>query len=162
MFAPTGGQIHPVVGEIFLQKLNESGGLLGRPVEWVTLDDESSPDKAAELYEQLISDEEVDLIIGPHGSASIAAAMEVAEGHGMVFPHHTGSLTYAYTYDRHFPMWANGLYVNITMAEQQVGWVEATRPNTRCMGDIRFYNRPTQPTTLAATRCRCLYTWPMT
>jgi branched-chain amino acid transport system substrate-binding protein len=40
--------------------------------------------------------------------------MNVAERYGYVFPHHTGSLTYAYTYDKHFPMWYTGLHPNIT------------------------------------------------
>jgi branched-chain amino acid transport system substrate-binding protein len=71
----------------------------------VLFDDESVPDKAAALYERLITEEEVDLLIGPYGTGNITAAMNVAERYGYVFPHHTGSLTYAYTYDKHFPMW---------------------------------------------------------
>lgn len=111
--APTAA-IHKIVGEEFVKKLNEEGGLLGRPVEWVLFDDEASPDQAASLYERLITEEEVDLLIGPYGTANITAAMNVAERYGYVFPHHTGSLTYAYTYDKQFPMWYTGLHPNIT------------------------------------------------
>lgn len=67
------GKIHHIAGQEFVKMLNEKGGLLGRPVEWVLLDDESLPDKAAALYERLITEEKVDLIIGPYGTASITA-----------------------------------------------------------------------------------------
>src|SRR5512134_2622229 len=106
--------IHKLSGEIYVEKLNESGGLLGRPVEWVLLDDESTPDKAAALYERLITEENVDLILGPYGSGNITAAMQVAERYEKVFIHHTGSLTYAYTYKWHFPMWYTGLNTHKT------------------------------------------------
>jgi len=111
--APTAA-IHKIVGDIYIEKLNEEGGLLGRPVEWVLFDDESAPDKAAALYERLITEEEVDLLIGPYGTGTITAGMNVAERYGYVFPHHTASLTYAYTYDKHFPLWYTGLHPNIT------------------------------------------------
>jgi branched-chain amino acid transport system substrate-binding protein len=114
-FAPTAA-IHKIVGDEFVKKINAEGGLLGRPVEWVLFDDESVPDKAAALYERLITEEEVNLLIGPYGTGNITAAMNVAERYGYVFPHHTGSLTYAYTYDKHFPMWYTGLHPNITTA----------------------------------------------
>ena len=37
------GILHKIVGEIYLQQLNAAGGLLGRQVEWVLLDDQSKP-----------------------------------------------------------------------------------------------------------------------
>ncbi|MCB0171075.1 MAG: amino acid ABC transporter substrate-binding protein [Anaerolineae bacterium] len=114
-FGPTAA-IHKIIGDEFVKKINAEGGLLGRPVEWVLFDDESVPDKAAALYERLITEEEVDLLVGPYGTGNITAAMNVAERYGYVFPHHTGSLTYAYTYDKQFPMWYTGLHPNITTA----------------------------------------------
>jgi branched-chain amino acid transport system substrate-binding protein len=111
--APTAA-IHQVVGDLFVEQLNESGGLLGRPVEWRVLDDEGVPDRAAALYERLITEDEVDLIIGPYGTGAITAAMQVAERYGYVFPQHTGSLTYAYTYGCQFPAWPTGVSSNIT------------------------------------------------
>ncbi len=124
--SPTGGKIHPLIGDLFLERLNESGGLLGRPVEWIVLDDESSPAKATALYEQLITEEKVDLIIGSHGSDSNLAAMKVAEQYGMVFPHHTSGLSYAYTYERHFSLTPTGLHPNITQAETLFEALEAS------------------------------------
>jgi len=108
------GAIHEAVGEVFVERINEQGGLLGRPVEWVLLDDESAPDQAAAAYERLITEDEVDLVIGPYGTGNITAAMAVAERYGYMFPHHTASLTYAYTYGCHFSSWSTGLHPNIT------------------------------------------------
>jgi len=106
--------IHRVAGELFVEQLNENGGLLGRPVEWVVLDDESVPDQAAALYERLITEDEVDLIIGPYGTGTITAGMAVAQRYGYVFPQHTGSLTYAFNYECQFPAWPTGRYPNLT------------------------------------------------
>ena len=113
-FLAATGAIHQAVGEVFVERLNAQGGLLGRPVEWVLLDDESVPENAAAAYERLITEDEVDLVIGPYGTGNITAAMAVAERYGYVFPHHTASLTYAYTYACQFSSWSTGLHPNIT------------------------------------------------
>ncbi len=111
--APTAA-IHKVAGDLFVETLNESGGLLGREVVWEPLDDESVPDQAAAIYERVISEDGVDLIMGPYGTGTITAAMAVAEREGFVYPHHTASLTYVYTYACHFPTWPTGIETNIT------------------------------------------------
>ena len=47
--------IHKLVGEIYVEELNKKNGLLGRPVEWVLKDDQSRPDLARTLYEQIVT-----------------------------------------------------------------------------------------------------------
>lgn len=123
--APTAA-IHQVAGELYVERLNEAGGLLGRPVEWRVLDDESVADQAASLYERLITEDEVDLIMGPYGTGAIAAAMQVADRYGYVFPQHTGSLTYAFDYQCQFPAWPTGRYPNITNPELIFDALEST------------------------------------
>lgn len=113
-FLSATAQIHKIAGDLFVERLNDSGGLLGRPVVWDVRDDESVNENAANIYEQLITEEQVDLILGPYGTGTITAAMAVAEREGYVFPHHTASLTYAYTYRCHFPTWPTGVDTNIT------------------------------------------------
>lgn len=109
------GTIHRIAGEQFVEWLNENGGLLDRPVEWVLLDDETNPQTSAAAYTRLIQQEEVDLLIGPYGTANITAAMEVAERNEMIFPHHSATLTYAYDYDWHFPLFASGRHSSETV-----------------------------------------------
>ncbi|MBO9354783.1 ABC transporter substrate-binding protein [Bordetella petrii] len=71
--------------ELWRDQVNERGGLLGRQVELVVYDDRSDPATAARLYEKLISDDNVDLLFGPWGSASAATAAAVANKHKRVF-----------------------------------------------------------------------------
>ncbi len=68
--------------------VNARGALLGREVEIVYYDDQSDPNTSARLYEKLISDDTVDLLIGPYSSDVTLAASNVAEAHGfpMVSP----------------------------------------------------------------------------
>jgi branched-chain amino acid transport system substrate-binding protein len=118
--------LHHIAGQAFVDNLNANGGLLGRPVEWLVYDDESSADNAAALYERLITEDEVDLLMGPYGTGNITAAMNVAERYGMVFPHHTASLTYVYDYEWHFPAWHIGLNTHITTNNILYDALEAT------------------------------------
>src|ERR1700722_13839140 len=53
------GAIHKVVGDLFIEQTNKAGGMLGRPIEWVLLDDQSKPDIARTLYERVISVDKV-------------------------------------------------------------------------------------------------------
>lgn len=114
--APT-AIIHKVAGEQFVKQLNANGGLLGRPVQWVVRDDESSPQTSASLYERLITQDKVDLIVGPYGTANISSSMQVAQRHDMVFIHNSGTLVYAYTYKNQFPLYASGIKASQTGAE---------------------------------------------
>jgi branched-chain amino acid transport system substrate-binding protein len=106
-FAPT-GVIHRIAGEMFVERLNANGGLLGRPVEWTVLDDESDQAQVAALYERLITQDEVDLILGPYATPLILSAMGVAERHGYVLPQHTAVLAPLLDYECQFPGWSIG------------------------------------------------------
>jgi branched-chain amino acid transport system substrate-binding protein len=106
-FAATGA-IHKIAGEEFVERLNAAGGLLGRKVEWKVLDDQSDQAKVGQLYEQLITQDKVDLIMGPYATPNILTAMGVAERHGYVLPHHTAVLAPQLTYDCQFPAWSIG------------------------------------------------------
>jgi branched-chain amino acid transport system substrate-binding protein len=79
------GGIHKLAGEIFIDGINKRGGLLGRKLEWVLLDDQSQPANARTLYERLVTAEKVDLLMGPYGTSSIIAAMGVAQRFGKLF-----------------------------------------------------------------------------
>ena len=106
-FAATGA-IHRIAGEMFVERLNEAGGLLGREVQWNLLDDESDTANIAPLYEQLISQDQVDLIMGPYATPNILAAMPVAERYGYTLPQHTAVLAPLMSYACQFPGWSIG------------------------------------------------------
>ncbi len=67
--------------KMWAHDVNARGALLGREVEIVSYDDQSDPDTSARLYERLISDDKVDLLIGPYSSDVTLAASSVAERH---------------------------------------------------------------------------------
>jgi branched-chain amino acid transport system substrate-binding protein len=65
-------------------QINNRGGILGREVEFLIYDDRSETAAAISLYEQLITEDGVDLIIGPYGSTLTEAVAPVTEQHQMV------------------------------------------------------------------------------
>jgi branched-chain amino acid transport system substrate-binding protein len=101
-------QIHKLVGEIYVEQLNKRGGLLGRPVEWIVKDDQSKPDLARTLYEQLITADKVDLLMGPYATGAILSAMGVAQRYDKVLVHHTMGVPSLAKYDMQFPAWSLG------------------------------------------------------
>ena len=105
--APT-ALIHKLAGEIYVEELNKANGLLGRPVEWVLLDDQSKPDLTRSLYEKLITVDKVDLIIGPYATGAILAGMGVAQRYQKLYVHHSFGMPHLAKYDMHFPTAAFG------------------------------------------------------
>jgi branched-chain amino acid transport system substrate-binding protein len=77
---PNGKQLL-VALEIWRDDVNAKGGLLGRPVELVYYDDQTSPANEPSIYTKLIDVDKVDLLIGPYGTNQIAAALPVLQSH---------------------------------------------------------------------------------
>ena len=69
--------------QLWVDDVNERGGLLGRPVRLVYYDDKSDANTGVQLYEKLITADKVDLVIGPYSSAVTSAVSTVAEKHRM-------------------------------------------------------------------------------
>src|SRR3954469_12984098 len=67
--------------KLWEEQVNAKGGVLGRKVEFVIYDDQSEPETSAKLYEKLISEDKVDLIIGPYSSPTTIPASTVTEKH---------------------------------------------------------------------------------
>ncbi|MEK7954232.1 amino acid ABC transporter substrate-binding protein [Luteolibacter soli] len=61
--------------EIWRNDINRRGGLLGRPVEFVCYDDRADPTLVSGLYERLMDEDKVDLVIGGYGTGTLAPAM---------------------------------------------------------------------------------------
>ena len=83
------GAIQKVATEVYVEDLNKRGGLLGRKVELIMKDDQSRPDMARTLYEQLVTVDKVDLIVGPYGTANILSAMAVAQRYNKILLHNS-------------------------------------------------------------------------
>ena len=105
--------MHKIAGEIFIELLNKRGGLLGRPVEWIVKDDQSKPDLARTLYEQLISGDNVDLLMGPYATANSLAAMGVAQRNGKVLITNSFGIPSLAKYDMHFPAYVTSKFPSV-------------------------------------------------
>ncbi|HSS69831.1 MAG TPA: amino acid ABC transporter substrate-binding protein [Casimicrobiaceae bacterium] len=101
-------QIHKLVGDIYVEQLNAKDGLLGRPVEWIVRDDQSKPELARTLYEQLITVDKVDLLMGPYATGAILSAMGVAQRYNKMLIHHTFGIPSLAKYEMQFPTWSLG------------------------------------------------------
>ena len=94
--------VHKIAGEISVEQINKRNGFLGRPIEWVLLDDQSKPEVARTLYERLITVDKADLIIGPYATGAILSAMAVAQRYQKVLIHHTFGIPKLAKYPMHF------------------------------------------------------------
>ncbi len=69
--------------ELLVQQANANGGLLGRPVELVVVDDKGSPDEAPLVAQRLV-DQGVIAVIGPYNSGAAGPASVVYERNGIL------------------------------------------------------------------------------
>ena len=69
------GKTAQLAHQIWLENVNNSGGLLGHSVELVCLDDQTNPNLVGDLYRRLLDVEKVDVVIGGYGDNSVAPAM---------------------------------------------------------------------------------------
>jgi branched-chain amino acid transport system substrate-binding protein len=94
--APAGKMLQAAL-EIWRDDVNAKGGLLGRPIEFVTYDDQSTPSNVPGIYTKLITVDKVDLLVGPYATNFVAPAMPTIMQHNKM----TLSLT-AIGINRHF------------------------------------------------------------
>jgi branched-chain amino acid transport system substrate-binding protein len=69
------GKTARLAHQIWEKDVNQKGGLLGRNVEMVCIDDQTDPKLVLDIYKRLLDDEKVDLVIGGYGDNSVAPAM---------------------------------------------------------------------------------------
>lgn len=84
--------------ELWAEQVNEAGGILGREVQLKIYDDQSDPTTTARLYEKLITQDEVDVLLAPWSDDMTMPATTVAEKYKM--PMLTGGATLTDIWDR--------------------------------------------------------------
>ncbi len=94
--APAGKMLLAAI-EIWRDDINAKGGLLGRQVEVISYDDQSTPSNVPGIYTKLITVDKVDLLLGPYATNFVAPAMPTIMQHNKM----TLSLT-AIGINRHF------------------------------------------------------------
>ncbi len=68
--------------KLWAKQVNENGGLLGRPVKLILYDDKSEKNLVRTLYEKLVKEDKVDLILSPYGTPLTMVASEITERYG--------------------------------------------------------------------------------
>jgi branched-chain amino acid transport system substrate-binding protein len=74
------GTKNMVIGyELWRDDVNAAGGLLGRPVELVIYDDQSTPSNVPAIYSKLVDVDKVDFLFTPYGANLTATIMPFAK-----------------------------------------------------------------------------------
>ena len=105
-----GGGRQSLLGfEIWRDEINAKGGLLGRPVQLVYFDDQSSAANVPGLYAKLIDVDKVDLVVSAYATNQITPAMPIVMQKNMVYMGLFGTDVNAnFKYDRYFATIPNG------------------------------------------------------
>jgi len=120
---------YKAVYDRWLEQINKSGGLLGRPVKMVIYNDESTPTTAQSLYNRLIDQDHADLLLAPYTTFVGGAVVPIVLSHNMLlfnggfvginlFDNAKGSIIGTYTYQE--PDYSRGVFDLIkTLPEQK-------------------------------------------
>jgi branched-chain amino acid transport system substrate-binding protein len=80
---PAGRQVNSI--KMWVDQVNGRGGLLGHKINLLLLDDKSDTQTAVKLYEKLITEDKVDLLLAPYSSAITEAVANINERYKMSF-----------------------------------------------------------------------------
>ena len=102
--APAGKMLQASI-EIWRDDVNAKGGLLGRPIEVIVYDDQSTPANVPGLYTKLITVDKVDLVLGPYATNFVAPAMPTIMQHNRMTISFTAiGINRQYNYPKYFSM----------------------------------------------------------
>jgi branched-chain amino acid transport system substrate-binding protein len=129
----SGGRQAVLAYDMWAEEVNERGGLLGRKIEMIKYDDQSSPSTIPGIYSKLLDVDRVDLVMSGYGTAITAAAMPaVMQRKKLLLSLFALAANDQFDYDRYFQMLPTG---PTPKREFSRGWFElaaalAPRPQT--------------------------------
>jgi branched-chain amino acid transport system substrate-binding protein len=94
---PAGRQVNAI--KLWVDEVNGRGGLLGHKINLILLDDKSDTQTAIKLYEKLITEDKVDVLLAPYSSGITEAVANVNERYKMPFVAYGAAST---------PIWEKG------------------------------------------------------
>jgi branched-chain amino acid transport system substrate-binding protein len=110
------GKAALIAMEQWRDDVNAKGGLLGRKVEFVYYDDQTSPASVPALYTKLMDVDKVDLVVSGYGTAVIAPAIPIMMQRNMCFMTLFGlNPNGKFNYDKYFQIMPAG-------PDPSVGW----------------------------------------
>jgi len=106
----TGGSASPgkmllAALELWRDDVNAKGGLLGRKVELIHYDDQSTPSNVPGIYTKLITVDKVDLLLGPYATNFVAPAMPtIMQNNKLTISLTAIGINRHFNYDKYFSM----------------------------------------------------------
>src|ERR687897_793481 len=99
-----GGQAALVALRMWVDDVNQKGGLLGRKVEFIVYDDQTNPANVPGIYTKLLDVDKVDLIIAPYGTVPTAPIMPLVKQRGLLL---MGNFSFQVNAKVQHDMWFN-------------------------------------------------------
>jgi branched-chain amino acid transport system substrate-binding protein len=135
--------------KIWEENINRKGGLLGRPVQLICVDDQTNPNLVPGIYQKLLTEEKTDLIIGGYGDNSIKPAMPLVIEHKRFFVGLMGlAVNQEFQYENYFAMIPTGPSPGTALTEGffAVASRQAPKPETVAIlsADAPFSKSPVQ------------------
>ena len=141
------GQTARLAHQIWLEDISSRGGLLGREVELVCIDDHTDANSVPGIYQSLLADDKVDLLLGGYGNNSISPAMPPVMEREKYFVGLMGlGVNNSYRYERFFAMIPTGSDPGSALTEGlfEAGSQLAQNPKTMAIlaADADFTKNP--------------------
>jgi branched-chain amino acid transport system substrate-binding protein len=135
--------------KLWEENINNKGGLLGRPVRLVCIDDQTNPNLVPGIYQKLLTEEKTDLIIGGYGDNSIKPAMSLVIEHKRFFVGLMGvAVNQEFNYENYFVMIPTGPNPGTALTEGffSVAAKQDPKPETVAIlsADAAFSKSPVQ------------------
>ena len=99
-----GGRAALLALRMWVEDVNARGGLLGRKVELIAYDDQSSPASTPGIYTKLLDVDKVDLIIAPYGTVPTAPIMPLVKERNLLL---IGNFSFQVNHKVHHDMYFN-------------------------------------------------------
>ena len=99
-----GGQAALLALRIWVDDVNQKGGLLGRKVEFIVYDDQTNPANTPGIYTKLLDVDKVDLLIAPYGTVPTAPIMPLVKRRGLLL---MGNFSFQVNHKVQHDMWFN-------------------------------------------------------
>ena len=135
--------------KLWEEYINNKGGLLGRPVQLVCIDDQTNPNLVPDIYQKLLAGEQVDLIMGGYGDNSIKPAMPLIIEHKRFFVGLMGlAVNQEFNYENYFAMIPTGPDPGVALTEGffSAAAMQHPKPETVALlsADAPFSKSPVQ------------------
>ena len=99
-----GGQAALLALRMWVDDVNQKGGLLGRKVEFTVYDDQTNPANTPGIYTKLLDVDKVDLLIAPYGTVPTAPIMPLVKQRGKLL---MGNFSFQVNAKVQHEMWFN-------------------------------------------------------